>query len=916
MVAWTTLGLNGSTVSLDTHMPEIPNQSAVRMMVPKLPGSESPSMASEKEAGGKGPGFSNGSSGMPMTARTPGGAFNVLIRDMSLDDTRSVSQASGAFESAVAYTACTNQPLASASSTPLSPSTTNLRSSRRVLRFLNARTARISFFVGMFCVPRLLARWAFCLALFALVWPKGSALGQGLPDAGTTAPLVWDVEWQLSQGEDSVSMNLSAWESMLRGGLAVRPPERFAGVPWRHLWAKLNGRWKRAVESGQQVPTGAASPFDGNLLEQSRALLESRMLRKGHLEGSVALDTSQTGQHVTLIVKLDPGPRQKCCSATVNADGSGLTQSQVQSLEGDWKAWEGQPLDLDALDRERERLAQELQQNGWFGLTADFFSIEIDTTESQSKRCVGLHLKVAPAQFDGLTVPHRKGRIDSLSFHWHPVQLEAMETREVDGIQWRVPVGRDLRGLSHNMRIENGGVFNPDKLSATRQSIRQLPLVQDLRVGISAMNRSKQAAFTPLHIHFDAYPSQRRVMRVNGAVTQRQNIGGEVALSLSDQDFRNRAEQLSLELGLGLESVQTYGLNLPEENLSNTLNSRILSAGFIYSTNRLIPFGAKTFSKSNKPKSRISLTIRDEDRLKFSRTFIQLGLVEEFVENPETGSTIELRPFEVAFTSSRLEQSFIEDLDSLQSDLLTSSFEPRALFSSGIRWRLKSARGKAHPFRWSFKLEFEGAGNLFHLLDKNEPAETTIKLPSAFAQAREVQVARYTRWMADLRAGWSPQGKNGIFGRCVIGVAASSIDNVSVPLEKQFYVGGPNSMRGWQALGLGPGGSDNANLRVRGDIRMEANLEFRRYVNDWIQCALFTDAGNVWMTRPDPELANVEFTPGTFLSQVAIACGAGVRLDFGYFLLRCDAGRPVRWPDGAQFTDSSWRIHPAISLPF
>ena len=166
-------------------------------------------------------------------------------------------------------------------------------------------------------------------------------------------------------------------------------------------------------------------------------------------------------------------------------------------------------------------------------------------------------------------------------------------------------------------------------------------------------------------------------------------------------------------------------------------------------------------------------------------------------------------------------------------------------------------------------MEFEGSGNLFHLLHRDVPAETTITLPSAFAQSRQVQVARYTRWMADLRAGWAPNGKNGIFGRCVIGVAASSIDNVSVPLEKQFFVGGPNSMRGWQALSLGPGGSSNANLRVRGDIRLEANIEVRRYLNDWIQCAVFTDAGNIWMTRPDPDIADVEFNAATFMSQVA-----------------------------------------------
>ncbi len=769
----------------------------------------------------------------------------------------------------------------------------------------------------MFRVPRFYARWAFSLALWAFLWPNAELLGQDNSTVDTGEPLVWNIEWRLASSEDSIETDLAQWQSLLQGGLAVQPPERLAGIPWRHLWAKFNGRWQKAVDAAQPVPAGTASPFDSNLLGQNRALLESRMLRSGYLDAEVSLDTTMKGQHVSLVIILNPGQRQRCCNARVNADGSGLPRLQVAAIEKEWKMWEGRPLELDALDRERDRFAKRLQQEGWFGLTSGFFSIEIDTTESRSSRCVDLDLRIAPAQFDGLMVPHRKGQIDSISFHWHPVQLEPMETRDIDGIQWRVPIARDIRGLSHFMRIEQGGLFTPLKLAQTRQAIRQLPLVQDLRVGITTMDQVEPQPYTPLHIHMDAYPSERRVMKVNGAVTQRQGVGGEVALSLSDQDFRKRAEQLSLELGLGLESVQPYGLDLVNDGgASGALNSRILSAGLIYRTNRLIPFGAKSFSKSNKPESRISLTIRDEDRVKFSRTYIQLGLVEQFIENPATGSSIELRPFEVAFTSSQLEPVFVADLDSLQSDFLTSSFEPRALFSSGIRWRLRSKLDKRSPLQWSVDVEFEGSGNLFHLLHKDAPEETNIRLPSAFAQSRDVQVARYTRWMADLRAGWTPKGKNGIFGRCVVGVAASSIDNVAVPLEKQFYVGGPNSMRGWQALSLGPGGSSNASLRVRGDIRIEANIELRRYINDWIQCALFTDAGNIWMTRPDPDLADVEFNAATFLSQMAIACGGGIRLDFGYFMLRCDAGRPVRWPNGAQSTLTGWRIHPAISLPF
>ena len=177
---------------------------------------------------------------------------------------------------------------------------------------------------------------------------KETALGQETTKQEANPKLIWNVEWQLStnEAEAEAELDLAQWQTLLQGGLAAQPPDRLIGIPLRHYWAKLNGRWQRAIDSGTRVPTGSAPPFDSNLLEQSRALLESRMIRNGFLEGEVTLDTSSVDNHVTLILGLEPGKRQRCCTTEVNADGSGLQQSQVQALEQSWNSWQGKPLDL------------------------------------------------------------------------------------------------------------------------------------------------------------------------------------------------------------------------------------------------------------------------------------------------------------------------------------------------------------------------------------------------------------------------------------------------------------------------------------------------------------------------------------------------------------------------------------------
>lgn len=850
-----------------------------------------------------------------MTAMMPGGVLKELILAMSLAETHSGFQSASTDTRDSAYTAQTFQPLDIASATPLCPSTTNFRSSQRVFLSRRVRTTIISFFVGMFPGVWTSARWALMAALTmgASIPLFAANLAKG--DSTDFTPLVWEVDWAWENGTDGDGLSLQELKDRLSGGLVLRPPERWLGIPFRHDWSRLNGRWIRALKDGQPVPTGTANVFDGLAMERSAALMRSRMIRAGYLESRLRLDTAtiRPGK-LRLDVILSPGPRYFCASTRVQCEKSGLDPGEVERLAQAWSQWEGKPLDLNDLEEERERIARDFAQRGWFGLISDFISIAVDTSDSQTTHGVHLVLEVAPIIQSGDTLPHRKAYLDSISFHWHPKDGDFMKKWQEKGVWWRMPENRTVKGLAHRLHLETGKLYNPLDISSARQSIRMFPLIEDVRVDI-APRFDKKSSDLPLHVHFDAYPSERRVMKVNGALTSRQGLGGEMAVSLSDQDFRQRMERLALDVSLGRETVVPFYAT-GDRGGQNLLNSRVVSAGVTYSAHRLIPFASDRFPESNRPESSLTFSLRDEKRDDFTRTYVQLGLVERFIENQETGSHVEMRLFEVAVTSSQLFDEFQEALDSLGSDIFASSFEPRALLSSGIHWKLRPSKNRTKTWMWAMDVGFEGAGNLFHLLDARSPESTTVPLPSILDATREVQVARYTRWVFEGRGGWTPNGRDGIFARLTAGVAASSIDGVSVPLEKQFYVGGPNSMRGWQAMGLGPGGTGQDGLRGRGDIRLEFNLEARKYVNEWIQLAAFSDAGNVWMTRPETERPHVEFNRDRFLEQVGWAAGAGLRLDFGYFLVRFDAGYPLISPSGEFPTGRRWRIHPAVSLPF
>jgi outer membrane protein assembly factor BamA len=139
--------------------------------------------------------------------------------------------------------------------------------------------------------------------------------------------------------------------------------------------------------------------------------------------------------------------------------------------------------------------------------------------------------------------------------------------------------------------------------------------------------------------------------------------------------------------------------------------------------------------------------------------------------------------------------------------------------------------------------------------------------------------------------------------------------NFYLPFYRQFYAGGPNSMRAWGLRKLGPG-SRIASFDPKvapdrfGDFQLETNLEYRFYIASIngasLNSALFTDIGNVWSLRDDPSMENEEIDLGRLWNDLAIGVGTGLRIDFGFFKLRLDYAYKAKNPSGEVPGQPQW----------
>lgn len=176
-------------------------------------------------------------------------------------------------------------------------------------------------------------------------------------------------------------------------------------------------------------------------------------------------------------------------------------------------------------------------------------------------------------------------------------------------------------------------------------------------------------------------------------------------------------------------------------------------------------------------------------------------------------------------------------------------------------------------------------------------------------------------------------GRNGgqaLATRLVTGAGYAYGNSEALPFEKHFYGGGANSLRGWQVRTVGPGTAPMDSSFVipnqTGDMKIEANIEYRFKMFWKVAGALFVDAGNIWTLKDDNTPTGKEsmFEWNIFGESIAMNWGAGLRLDFNFLILRLDLGmkihdpaREQKWVNPAQWLmRDNYALHFGVGYPF
>ena len=586
---------------------------------------------------------------------------------------------------------------------------------------------------------------------------------------------------------------------------------------------------------------------------------------------------------------------------------------------------EKKPYGLKKLKKDRVNLATEVRSLGYFDFDEQDIYYIVDTSGGQS--LVDLHVKIKPPRNDS---SHKKYYISDINIYptfeseIPKVNKAKFKSDFIYKSNYHIFQNYEFIGkksLSRNVLIDRGDLFSVRDYNYTAERLNNLDIFK--YVNINYTKNDKDSLTVDIQLTPGKYQSIRG--DVEATTSNRSFLGSSVSVSYENRNIFKGAEKFTIKASSGTEFQfvnEKAVLNILDVKFDMTL--AILKL--------LLPFRTQKTMSPVPPKTIFSLQENFQKWLQYY-TLNSLNFTFGYDWQSERKFHHKLNPF---FFNVLSLLSTTEEFDNVLSEnpLLRTSFNSSVIMGRNYSFTMSNQRDNDDKSYIYFSGIIESAGNLSYAIAK----KTKPNRDSPY-EILNVPFAQYSKIDGDIRHYWQINTHTMFVTRLNAGVGYAYGNSIVLPYSKQFFVGGPNTLRAFPFRSVGPGRYSSLNadnevanpLEQSGDIRILVNAEYRYDLYKFIKGALFLDAGNVWLIKNDESRPSGQFKPSAFLQQMALGTGTGIRLDFDFFAIRADLGIPLYKPyndDGHRWINKfpeqgfkewrkkNWVWNIAIGYPF
>lgn len=676
--------------------------------------------------------------------------------------------------------------------------------------------------------------------------------------------------------------------------------------------------------------------YDSTYTEKTEKLLENYMFNFGYFYADIS-DTAVTKKkRTTVTYKLINGPVWKVGKVDF-VKGNYKSDSIAYAFRINSVLKPKERFDIATLKAERDRIEGVLRNAGFFYFNREYVMFDLDTI-SEIKT---VDIKVSIIQPSD-TVQHQQYYLNNfyITTDYATEILNDTLKRDTvftgDSLEYHIiSKKRVLRKgiVSDAMFMRKGQLYARNNEIRTLNRLNQLGTFKFITLDfVKSKDRNNY-----LDCIVSLTPAKRQAISgtIEANVTNEGLFGLAGSISYKNKNLSHRADQFLFDASAGVQ------LKFSKKEKVQVITTNVSTSVTYYLNRFLVPFRAKLFSKNTNPKTRLNIGYTFENRYDFDTsanvTFLyqlhNFSASFGYEWNEKITKRHLFNPITVAFfLIPKRGTEFISRLD--KNPILKSSFEEQVIIGPNYTFIYDNQRSNKDRVFMYFRTSLETAGNVIYAGFKLANLKTGndslyLMFNKPFSQ--------YFKMEGDWRNYFRIRN-HGMFAiRTFAGIGIPYGNSYALPFIKQFFVGGPNSLRGFLIREVGPGGyvdstaynpetGEKKNIgffNQTGDVKLELNAEFRFDIYKWLKGALFMDAGNVWTLRKDTR-TNGNFAFNRFWKEFALDVGAGIRLDFNFFVIRFDYGFPLRDPrkadgdrwlfENAQFRKGQFQL--AIGYPF
>ena len=736
------------------------------------------------------------------------------------------------------------------------------------------------------------------------------------------------------------STNSDALQELLSTLARPRPNKQLFGYPYKvGLYYFLGEPRKNGLRAWFRRKFGEEPVFaSANAISANIPIWESTLKNEGYFGSTATGALKESGYKARGVYQVYVKPRFYIDSISFVTDSTPIRKAlRKTAAKSVFKT--GDPYRFDNIKIERERVSQAIKAQGFYYFQPDYLGVLADNDSLANK--TDLYFYIKPDMPDAAGVPYFIRDV----FIYPNYNLSTAQQDTNKRKAYVTPQGFRV--------VDSTQLFNPKlfrDLVTVRPGVRYSSRMQDLtlsrfiNVGAFKFVRNRfepaqkgDSAVLDAHYYLTPYPIKSIRAEVDGTSRSNNFNGSQLTLSWRNRNALKRAELLTINGNVGIE----FQVNAGDQGVTNY---RFGLEGVLSFPRLVSPIRFNYDQRAALPKTNATLGYQSIIRgglyriNSFQTTFGYAWRQNDRVEHV-------FQPFNVNYV-------FVP-LNSLGDRLFDILFDPdiqpvlknqyyntvynsnQFILSSLYSFNINSSPRSTSPNTFRLNTNIEIAGNLASLLFRKFDSTENRRVLAGAPYAQFFRVDADARFYRKLNKNvtWA----NRLFAG--FGLPYGNSNNLQIPFTKQYFVGGANSIRAFRPRAIGPGLFTRDTIRNLplfqdggGDIKLEANTELRAKFTQYLEGAVFVDAGNVWTYYDVGNFSGQgeQFTTD-FYKQIAIGAGVGLRIDLSYFLVRFDLATPLRKPyqtegnnwvvNKIDFGSSDWRkynliFNIAIGYPF